>query len=195
MDIMNISNEEVGELVKSDPNMMMFLGLSSRMKVVEDENKKFKAELKTLKASFDNINFEQEIQKEDINKIKKITYVLGSDGGKRKTLTSLINHLCYKNYTEKSQSLKDKLFHRAITKACYKRLYDQFEVSSYLSINLEDFDESLKVVRRWYGNKSNIEKAVKKRLRQYIEDAHLPKHKQDMVDKFMNSTEGGNNIW
>lgn len=201
MDIMNISNETIGEMVKNNPSMMMYLELTGELKQIKDEFKKFKAEQEILKTKqeiheneMNKLNEAHEELKEENAQIKEVTFVLATDDGKRKTLTKLVNSLCYKKYTGKQKSLKDKLFHRSITQGCYSRLYDQFEVNSYTRIRIDDFEEAIKVVKRWYGNEQNIKRVVAKRLKEYQNEDELKPEIKNMVDKFLEITNGGNDL-
>lgn len=202
MDIMNISNERIGELVKNNPNMMMYLELTTQVKGLSDEIEKIKAEqmiynskINTYDNKIENIERTQQDINTELNEVKDVTYVLATDDGKRKELTKLVNRLCYTKYTDNKNTIKDKLFHRSLIKACYDRLYNQFEVNSYTRIKIDDFNEALKVVNRWFNNEQNIKKVVSKRLQEYINDEFLPENKKLLVDKFLEMTNGGKNLW
>ncbi|MCP1159409.1 ORF6C domain-containing protein [Bacillus infantis] len=147
-----------------------------------------------LSNKVDRLEEKERKQDEDIEQIKDVTFVLNTEPGKRKSFTKLINSLCYKKYTGKKHTIKDKLFHMAIVRDCYSRVYDQFEVNSYHSIKLEDYEEAIKVVNRWYNNPDNIKRVVNKRLGEYVKDRYLPVHKQEMVEKFLDMTNGGVNL-
>jgi hypothetical protein len=193
---MEMNNQAMGQLMVVSNNM------NEMIKRVKDESVKsaveassiIVGELKTAVAilSKDNELFKSELKdaKDTIEQIKEVTYVLATDDGKMKELTRLIQMFTYKCTGNKS-SIKDQLFHKIITNACYKHIYSQYQINSYKRIKIDDFDESIKVIKRWFGNKENIKKVINKRLKEYINDKHLPQYKQDMVDKYLELI-GGN---
>ena len=158
-------------------------------------------ELEKIKTNYKILDKKQE---ETVNKLdntiqeykrlKEVTYVLATDDGKMKELTKLMQSLTYKKFTGTKNSLKDKLFHMSITDSCYRHLYGQYQVNSYKRISIDDFDESMKVIKKWFGNEQNIKRTVNKKLQEYIKDEYLSSEKQKMVDKYLEITNGGNNI-
>lgn len=142
--------------------------------------------------SKDNKLFKSELEetKETLFQIKEVTYVLATDDGKMKELTRLIQLLTYK-CTGGKTTLKDKLFHKIITNTCYKHLYGQYQINSYKRIKIDDFDESIKVIKRWFGNTQNAKNTIHKRLKEYVNDKDLSVDKKDMVSKYLEEI-GGN---
>ncbi|MFS1518531.1 ORF6C domain-containing protein [Bacillus sp. SCS-151] len=169
--------------------------IENKLEMIETTQELHNAKLNTNENKFNDVEQNQNRIIQEIKEVKDATLVLATDDGKRKAFTKLINSLCYKKYTGKKNSLKDKLFHRVIVDSCYKRVYDQFEINSYTRIKLEDYDESKKVVYRWYNNKQNIENAVFRRLEEYQGDDDLSEEKLKMVKKFLKLSNGGKNIW
>ena len=127
---------------------------------------------------------------DDYKNLKEATYVLATDDGKMKELTKLMQFLTYK-CTGNKLSLKDQLFHKIITNACYKHLYGQYQINSYKRIKIDDYEESIKVIKRWFGNKENAKSVINKRLKEYVNDKNLPTYKQEMVDRYLELI-GGN---
>lgn len=200
-ELSTLSDAEL-EVISQNSMIIKVNRLQNRMTELEDKLEKLEADrmiynskLETHENKIENMErLHKDIGKE-LTLVKDVTFVLATDDGKRKALTKLVNSLCYKRYTDKKNSLKDKLFHRALVKACYDRLYNQFEVNSYTRIKIDDFDEAKKVVNRWFNNQENIRKTVSKRLREYINDEYLSDSKKKMVDKFLEMTNGGENLW
>ncbi len=157
--------------------------VQTKVSVLANENKNLKSQVEDAKAELD------EVKKEQI-KIKEATYVLATDDGKMKELTRLVAYLTYSKYTKNSTTLKYKLFHRAIIKDCYKHLYGQYQINTYKRIKIDEFDESIKVITRWFGNEQNVKRTVSKRLKEYISDKNLSKDKQLLVDKFLDEVGG-----
>ena len=192
---MEMNNQAMGQLMLVSNNM------NEMIKKVKDESVKsaveassvIVGELKTAVAilSKDNELFKSELKdaKDTIDQIKEVTYVLATDDGKMKELTRLVQALTYK-CTGNKTSIKDQLFHQIITKACYKHLYGQYQINSYKRIKIDDFDESIKVIKRWFGNTQNVKSVIHKRLKEYVNNKNLSQNKQQMVDKYLEQIGG-----
>lgn len=164
------------------------------LSIVKKDYEIIKKDNEETKLKLDNTIKNLNDTKEEYKKLKDVTYVLATDDGKMKELTRLMQSLTYKKCTKTKNSLKDKLFHKSITDTCYKHLYNQFQINSYKRIHIDDFEESLKVIKRWFGNEQNIKRTINKKLQEYRNDKHLSIEKQNMVDKYLELTNGGNNI-
>lgn len=162
--------------------------LKTEISIIKTDNDLLKNDLKETKSEIFEV-------KQNYNILKDATYVLATDDAKRKEFTRLLNSLIYSKYTGKKNSLKDKLFHQALAKTCYDRIYNQFEINSYTRVRIDDFDEAVKVVHRFFGNEQNIKKCISNRLKSYIEDKYLSKDKKKMVDEFLKLSDGGQNLW
>jgi len=179
--------KEEAELNAVNKSVELYDELKTGFSILKLDNELIRNELEETKLEFSEV-------KKEYSVLKDATYVLATDDGKCKTLTKLIKNMVFKKYTGTKKTLKYKLFQECITRACYGRIYAQFEINSYKRIRIEDFEEAIKVVNRFFANIQNITYTVEKKLKEYIADKHLSSEKSKLVEKFLVESNGGAKI-
>jgi len=170
MDIMNISNEQIGEMVKNNPSMMMYLELTGKLKLIEDEFKKFRVEHEIIKAK-------QEVQDNEISKLiesgielkDKTTEIYNKVNtleynGLAGDLQQCIHSRAFK-FTGSKESVANILFYGSYCSQMYRFLKKDYKVNSYKNINADFFDESISKVMKWKPNKDTDRKLAKEYFR------------------------------
>jgi hypothetical protein len=171
--IKKVKDESVKSAV--DATTMIIDSLTTKLMVIEKDNEFFKSEL--------------EDTKQTLTHLKKVTYVLATDDGKMREITKLMQSSTYK-YTKGKNTLADKLFHRSIVNGAYKHLYNIYQINSYKRINIDDFNEAITSIKKWFGNKGNIKRIINNELNKYVSNKHLSSEKQSMIDEFLEVIEG-----
>lgn len=185
LDVLNsrILNTKVNRLSEN------LLGFGKEIEIIRIEQEDLKNK---LKATSDVL----EETKKNYKDLKEATYVLSTDDGKQKELTKLIQKLTFQ-VTGGKNTIKDILFHRALVNACYKQLYNVFQINTYKRIKIDEFDISLKTIQKWFYNKQNIKKVISSKLGEYIalqDKNQLATDKSKSLDLYLEETEGGSNI-
>ncbi len=200
VDIMNISNEEIGEIVKSNPSMMMYFELTTQVKDVVNQLEKVKAnqdiifsKLENQENKIKNINDSQEETSTKVNKLEyKIDNFKNDDTGKFELFKATAKARVHKLVGEKG-SVKYILFYHSFALKIYSDIYNHFGANNSGNIKMEFADTSISMESTWKPSM----KYVKSKLNEYrkMKDGErLKEPKLTAYNQYMSETEGGINI-
>lgn len=215
MDIMSISNEKIGEIVKNNPNMMMYFELTNQMKGFADAVENIKADMDILNSKINKYddNFEniekntneihsnlskvytvQELITSDLSKVKdeqntllKFTNTLEFTGRDRE-LFKKVHSKVYK-VNGRKESLEHTLFHQTLTAQIWNILKEFYGISRYGLIPDDSFDECVKMVERWRPE-TNYKDKIMVSYRKRVDIGNLPVTLHNAYDKYLEKTGG-----
>lgn len=166
----------------------------------DDIREQVKNEILAYKIEQDNkldsikYHLKTEIEKtnNDVGVLKERTLVLATDDGKMKELTKTMQRMAYQNNGQKN-TLEYSLFHRQVVDDCYAHLYNIYQVNTYKRIKIEDFDEAIKAIVRWFKNEQNIKKSRKKKLDSLTDKQTketITKQEEKLFNQYLNKMGG-----
>lgn len=199
MDIMNISNEELGSMLKSDPNMMMYLQLNNEIKGLKSDIEEIRAnqELLITKSerhddSINNLESSQTEVKEKVEHLEDFNFVLRNYPKEKRELSKIVKDMV-KKYTGKSGSVEYVLFYRTFIKNCYKKITDALSVDSSLQIRIDDIKIAYSIAKKWYPERFYINKKILEyQQKQYENRLNIEKSKS--LELFLEKTNGGTKL-
>ena len=155
---------------------------------LEDKYEKMNNNIALIQENIEQKNKEIESLNDDINKLKERTLILATDNGKKKEWTKTIQSLAY-TYNGGRNTLEYELFHRTIINDCYAHIYNFYQINTYVDIKIDDYDEAIKLMRKWFGNKQNIKKSRNRKIRdliQKIDKGTIKEYERELCNKYLN---------
>lgn len=184
LDFEDMTNEELMEIQEKVTEVRL-RKIENNIGNLEDNNKKLNKKIEILQAENDGLQ-------DRIIGIEDNIFKLEHDKGKKKEWTKTIQSLAFK-YNGNKNSLEYELFHRAIINNCYSHIYNIYQINTYGDIKLDEYDEAMTAMYKWFTNNQNIKRTRRnklKKLRDDIDKGINTEKEEKLFNKFMELTGG-----
>lgn len=194
----DLTNEQLGKMVKKDPSVLMYLQLTDEMKRVKDDHIKLIAEVNIIKKSYkslknhmdDNNKDLLEVSKDQTRLTDKFDNMAHDNTGTFELFKATAKKQVFNLLRGRDQEAKKVLFFRSFMSKIYSDIYNHFGANNSGSIRMEDSEVAISMAKKWRPDKKYLNYKINELVRMQA-NGTLDSSKDRAFDIIMESTEGG----